>query len=162
MKTGDVMNNYLCNCVHIYSFRDTCRIRLLIGNNGAMYSMRTQNCINTVILFLYTFHTIWVLFTQCGYFLDWMLSRSVDRYGTWTLDSAIHDVIVFNFFFWGGANPLPRPHPYFAARWRTSTVVGNSWHFPHFLWMMLFELSLARLKIGGLHSHSNANFLLPA
>jgi len=29
--------------------------------------VRTQNCINTVIL-LYTFHTIWVLFTQCWYF----------------------------------------------------------------------------------------------
>ena len=68
--------------------------------------MRTQNCINTVILFC-------ILFTQSGYY-----SHTVGIFrltaqpisGSLRLhDSAIHDVIVFNFFFWGGATPLPRP-----------------------------------------------------
>ena len=71
-------------------------------------SICTENCINTVILFLYTFHTIWVLFTQCGYFY---IECSADQWiatATWTRDSAIHDVIVFNFFFLRTAKPPPQ------------------------------------------------------
>ena len=117
---------------------DTCRFRVPIGNNGAMHFNGYPEAYNHAhslhVYFWYnlgtiyssaypelykhdhsllvyfshnlgTIHTMWV-------FLDWMLSRSTDRYATWTRDSAIHDVIVFNFFFWVGGKPPPQtPHP---------------------------------------------------
>jgi len=64
------------------------------------------------LLVYFTFHTIWVLFRQCGYFSIECLANQRVAMATRTRDSAIHNVIVFNFFFSGeGAPPLPRPNP---------------------------------------------------
>ena len=63
--------NHITMPIHCMYISDTIRVQCI--------PMCTQNCINTVILFVYTFHTIWVLFTH-WVFLDWMLSRSADRY----------------------------------------------------------------------------------